>query len=158
MAQIEITREVAAKVLNVVDAGLVKGVGEPVAGQMCVEAAVNYALGRDHGDDPGCVSQAVRALKIRLNDANWSSNTARSKGLRRLALAQLGSLGTVDDQDFANRVVKLAIQKTPHISNSTLPQLLLNARLARGLALTGKNTRRISRTHERSFIQKSVGV
>lgn len=105
-----ITSEVALKVLSIVDAGLVRGVGEPVAGKMCVEAAVCYALGLPHGDDPQCVSRALRALKIRLNDSNWSSDAARAKGLRRLAVAQLGSRETLDDREFVRRVVKLATQ------------------------------------------------
>lgn len=71
-AQIEITRDIALQVRDCVDAGLVKGMGEPTPGFMCVEAAVNYVLGRPHGDDPGCVSQPLRRLKIRLNDARWS--------------------------------------------------------------------------------------
>jgi hypothetical protein len=105
----EITREVAEKVLGVVDAGLVKGVGKPVPGQMCVEAAVCYALGLPHGDDPQCVSRAVRSLKIRLNDSAWSSDAVRAKGLRRLALIQLGSRDKIDDKKFAKRVARLAI-------------------------------------------------
>ena len=61
---IEITREIATKVLACVDAGLVHGVGRPVPGQMCVEAAVCYALGLPHGDDPKCVAPTLRRLKI----------------------------------------------------------------------------------------------
>ena len=106
----EITKEVAEKVLSTVDAGLVKGVGNPVPGQMCVEAAVCFALGLPHGDDPACVSRAVRSLKIALNDANWSSDEARTRGLRRLALAQLGSAGVLDDKEFARRVAELSIR------------------------------------------------
>src|SRR5574343_868290 len=81
----EITQEIAAKVLRVVDAGLSHGVGEPIPGQMCVEAAVCYALGLPHGDNPQCVSNLLRSLKIRLNDTSWASNAERAKGLRRLA-------------------------------------------------------------------------
>src|ERR1700722_14128077 len=106
----EITREVAAKVLSVVDAGLVRGVGVAVPGQMCVEAAVCYALGLPHGDDPKCVSPALRSLKIRLNDSSWSSAQARAKGLRRLAVAQLGSLGELDEKEFVRRLVDHAIR------------------------------------------------
>jgi hypothetical protein len=106
-----ITREIAAKVRDTVDAGLVSGVGEPVAGQMCVEAAVCYALGLPHGDDPGCVSSALRSLKIRLNDSRWSSSQARAAGLRRLALAQLGSAGVLDDREFTRRVVEMTIRR-----------------------------------------------
>ena len=100
----EITRELAAKVLETVDAGLAAGVGEPIPGQMCVEAAVCYAMGLPHGDQPSCVSPAVRAFKIVLNDAEWSSPLARAKGMRRLAIAQLGSAGVLYDVEFANRL------------------------------------------------------
>src|ERR1700677_3178532 len=110
-AETAITSEIAAKVLATVDAGLCSGVGVPELGKMCVEAAVCYALGLPHGDEPSCVSCALRSFKIKLNDAKWSSNTARAKGLRRLALVQLGSAGHLDDRKFAKRVAKLAIQK-----------------------------------------------
>jgi hypothetical protein len=101
---------IARKVLSTVDAGLVSGVGKPVPGQMCVEAAVCYALGLPHGDDPKCVAQSLRKLKIRLNDSNWSSDEARAKGLRRLALIQLGSAGNLDEIEFVKRCARLAIQ------------------------------------------------
>jgi hypothetical protein len=84
--------------------------GKPVPGQMCVEAAVNFALGAPHGDQPACVAPTLRALKIRLNDASWSSNEARTNGLRRLALAQLGSDGVLDEKEFVRRVVEHAIK------------------------------------------------
>ena len=109
--ELEITREVAEKVLKVVDAGLVSGMGKPVPGQMCVEAAVCYALGLPHSDDPKCVAPILRSLKIRLNDSSWSSDKARASGLRRLALIQLGSKDNLDDKEFARRLVDLAIGK-----------------------------------------------
>src|SRR2546428_6104045 len=99
-----ITKALAAKVLEVVDSGLVKGLGKPIPGQMCVEAAVCFALGEPHGDQPSCVGAAVRAFKIRLNDARWSSEVARTKGLRELAVAQLGS-NTIDQQQFVKLLV-----------------------------------------------------
>jgi len=108
---VEITKAVAEKVLETVDAGLCTGLGAPVPGQMCVEAAVCFALGLPHSDEPSCVSPALRAFKIRLNDAAWSSNEDRAKGLRRLALIQLGSAGHLDDNQFARRLVELAIRK-----------------------------------------------
>ena len=110
MNKISITREIAIKVRDTVDKGLVHGVGRPVPGQMCVEAAVCYALGLPHSDDPPCVSRAVRALKIQLNDSSWSSDAARAKGLRRLALAQLGS-EVIDDADFNRRVLDVVIRR-----------------------------------------------
>ena len=112
----EITREIAAKVVEVVDAGLVNGVGLPIPGRMCVEAAVCFALGLPHGDDPKCVSPSLRRLKIRLNDASWSSNQARAKGLRRLAVAQLGSVGVLDEREFVRRVVAMTIRKAVPIA------------------------------------------
>lgn len=107
----EMTREIAQKVRDTVDAGLVSGVGQPEPGAMCVEAAVCYALGLPHGDDPGCVSAPLRALKIRLNDSGWSSPQARAAGLRRLAVAQLGSKGALDEPEFVRRVVDVSIRR-----------------------------------------------
>lgn len=52
MQEVKLSKDVARKVLATVDAGLVSGLGKPIPGKMCVEAAVNYALGRPHGDDP----------------------------------------------------------------------------------------------------------
>src|ERR1700679_473096 len=100
----EINLDLAKKVLSVVDAGLVSGMGVPEPGKMCVEAAVCYAMGLPHSDEPTCVSPALRRLKIRLNDSRWSSDAARTKGLRRLAVAQLGSAGALDDVAFADKV------------------------------------------------------
>lgn len=48
----EITRAIAIKVRDFVDAGLVQGMGVQVPGQMCVEATVCAALGLPHSDDP----------------------------------------------------------------------------------------------------------
>jgi len=106
----EIDEGIARRVLEVVDAGLVAGIGEPIPGEMCVAAAVCYALGLPHGDEPPCVAPAVRRLKIQLNDACWSSPQARARGLRRLAIAALGSAGTLDEDEFSRRVARLAIQ------------------------------------------------
>jgi len=108
--QMEINRQIAAKVLETVDAGLCSGVGIPVPGQMCVEAAVCYALGQEHGDEPVCVSRALRVFKIGLNDSQWSSNATRAKGMRRLALVQLGTAGTLDDVEFSKQLAEMAIR------------------------------------------------
>lgn len=105
-----ITKELAAKVLNVVDQGLVSGMGEPVPGQMCVEAAVCYAMGLPHSDQPTCVGEAVRRFKISLNDARWPSDEARTKGMRKLAVAQLGS-ESIDQRAFADYVVVETIKR-----------------------------------------------
>ena len=105
----EINIEIARRVLETVDAGLVKGVGKAIPGQMCVEVAVNYAMGLPHGDNPSCVAPALRAFTIRLNDANWSSNAARAAGMRRLSLVQLGSAEHFDHAEFRRRIVKWAI-------------------------------------------------
>lgn len=105
-----VTREIAEKVRDTVAAGLSSGMGKPVPGQMCVEAAVCYAMGLPHSDKPTCVSPAIRSLKIALNDKAWSSPQARAQGLARLALVQLGSAGVVDDREFARRVAEMTIR------------------------------------------------
>lgn len=114
--QIEIAEDKVKHLITVIDQGLTAGKGNPEPGRMCVEAAVCYALGLPHGDDPGCVAESLRYLQIRLNDSGWSSNEARSKGLRRLAVAQLGSKDNLDEKEFVRRVVDLVICKYVPIS------------------------------------------
>ena len=78
---------------------------------MCVEAAVCYAMGMPHGDNPVCVGAAVRTFKIALNDKEWSSPRARAKGMRRVAIAQLGS-DKIDQSAFTKEI---AFQTTKQI-------------------------------------------
>ena len=101
----EITKEHAIKFLELCDAGLSKGLGQQAPGQMCVEACWNAALGLPHGDDPPCVGKAVRAAKIALNDANWSSNEARAKGMRAIGVAQAGS-DQIDQVEFSRLIAE----------------------------------------------------
>ena len=107
---IVLNKKVARKVLETVDAGLVYGLGDPTPGKMCVEAAVNYALGRPHGDNPSCVGAAVRSFKIRLNDAAWPTNKDRTEGMRKLAIAQLGS-NEIDQKAFRSYVVVETVKR-----------------------------------------------
>ena len=105
----QVTRAIARKVLQTVDQGLCRGLGEATPGQMCVEAAVCYAYGLPHSDQPPCVGAAVREFKIRLNDSNWSSNAARAAGMRALAIAQLGSAG-IDQEAFVEMLAEGTIR------------------------------------------------
>jgi hypothetical protein len=100
------TKELAVKVRDVVRCGLSHGIGKPEPGQMCVEAAVCFAMGLPHNDQPPCVAPVVRDCKINLNDAPWSSPQARAKGLEALAVAQLGSKGVIDEPDFSIWITK----------------------------------------------------
>lgn len=98
--RIEITADIAKKVIKTVKTGLCDGQGEPIPGQMCVEAAVCYAMGLPHDDQPPCVHPNLRSLKIMINDKNWSSNESRAKGLVRMAVLQLGTNKTFDNKAF----------------------------------------------------------
>ncbi len=130
--EIVIDRELAAKVLSIVDKGLVKGLGDPKPGKMCVEAAVNYAMGADHGDSPACVGAAVRAFKIRLNDAAWPTNKDRTDGMRKLAIAQLGS-DTIDQKAFRLEVAFQTIRQIVPIALRAAAKL--NPKFAEALEL-----------------------
>jgi hypothetical protein len=101
---------------SIIEKGLCKGLGSRNDNDtMCIEAAICYALDLPHSDDPKCVADAVRRYKIALNDKNWSSKTARAKGLRDLGIAQLGSKGVVNDAEFitllAEKHIKVLIPK-----------------------------------------------
>jgi hypothetical protein len=101
--KVVINLALAEKVLSVVSKGLSEGItdsprdnnGEPIfkVGHMCVEAAVAYAIGdKTIHDKPRCVKDWLRSLKININDnVTWDNNKSRAQGLRRLAIAQLGS-------------------------------------------------------------------
>lgn len=110
-SNIPLTRDIARKVLATVDAGLSPGLGRPIPGQMCVEAAVCFAYGLPHSDNPPCVAPVVRSLKIALNDKAWSSNAARAKGMRRIAIAQLGTADILDERLFISRIAEMTIRK-----------------------------------------------
>lgn len=71
---------------------------------VCIEAAICIVLGLPHGDDPGCVGNAIRHYKIALNDSCWSCPKTRAQGMRNLGLAQLGSKGVVDDKEFKHKM------------------------------------------------------
>jgi hypothetical protein len=107
---VEISEALVNKLLDTVDAGLVSGLGEPVPGKMCVEAAISYALGERHGDTPSCVAPSVRSGQVTLNDSHWSSPAARAEGLRRVAIAQLGSKGVIDERRYARVLVEQTIK------------------------------------------------
>jgi hypothetical protein len=92
-----VNESLAFKVLSVVDKGLSHGLGIREPGQMCVEAAVAYASGEEHNDQPTCVDETLALEKIALNDANgWTNGKSRARGLRRVAIAQLGSAERFD--------------------------------------------------------------
>ncbi len=111
-----LSEELALKILKTVDRGLTVGEGVPLPGRMCVEAAVCYALRMPHGDNPSCVGDDVRNLKIELNDQpDWGSKKARAEGLRKLAVAQLGS-NKIDQGKFSDLfLLHVAQDVIPHI-------------------------------------------
>ena len=111
MNRFVITEPLVRKLLATVDAGLVRGVGIPEPGKMCVEAAISYALGEPHSDGPSCVDPVVRNAKIILNDASWSSTQARASGMRRVAIAQLGSRGVIDPVKFCALFAEYTIRE-----------------------------------------------
>lgn len=55
-------------------------------------------------ENPICVGKAVRAFKIALNDSVWSSNEVRANGMRKIAIAQLGS-DKIDQIVFVEKIV-----------------------------------------------------
>ena len=98
--RIEITEELVKKINDLLDQGLVHGLGQAEPGQGCVEAMICLALGLPHSDDPICVNQAVRSCKIRINDSGWSSNEKRGQALKKIAILQLNTKDTITNKQF----------------------------------------------------------
>lgn len=103
--EIKVNKKLAEKVIKTVKPGLCSGLGDPVPGKMCVEAAVNFACGLAHDDNPPCVGDDVRSFKISLNDEKWSSNKARAKGMIKIAIAQLGS-NKISQDEFREQIIE----------------------------------------------------
>lgn len=108
--QLIITQDLVTSIHKSLDKGLTKGLGKPVEGEMCVEALICHKLGLPHSDNPPCVGKEVRKAKITLNDCDWSSNQARANGMRKLAIAQLGS-NQINQKDFVKTLLLRSTQR-----------------------------------------------
>lgn len=90
--------------LHVLSKGLCDGLGPRsyyIPGKVCVEQAVNYAVyGNTATDHPACVDTRLAGFKIGLNDSlMWPDPHERANGLRRIAIAQLGTAGDLFSYD-----------------------------------------------------------
>ena len=127
MTEFTLNEELAQRLLTVVDAGLSDGLGRPSPGEMCVEAAIGYACGMPFGDRPTCVGSSVRQLSVELNDETfWNDEKSRAAGMRRLAVAQLGS-NTINQIDFVRKVTVRLITKVLPKSLRGLSRLLTDS-------------------------------
>src|SRR5262245_46412083 len=101
-----ITKTLIDKVLNIITGGLTKGAGD-MRNTVCVQQAVSKACGKtEYGDHPTfCVAQETVGFGIGMNDRLWSSQQARADGMRRFAVAELGS-NKVDCRGFNDKVTK----------------------------------------------------
>ena len=66
----KLTKEVARKVVETVDAGLCSGLGEPRPGEMCVEAAVCFALSYKRKISCDCYVNDLNCFRF-LNETFW---------------------------------------------------------------------------------------
>ena len=121
MNKVEINEALVTKLIATIRPGLCSGVGSGAKGDMCVMHAIQQTLGEGKGDQPSCVGEAVRRFDIKLNDAKWSSNEARAKGMMREAIAKLGS-NQIDQVEFSKRLVLKVIQRLlPEMQERVFP-------------------------------------
>lgn len=106
---VKIEEKHVKKLSSVINRGLSYGVGHPVPGQMCVEAAICYVFGEMHDDHPKCVNEHVTELSITLNDCyHRLSKRKRAEILKPFAIAQLGTDSPAFCQDtFDKHVFKI---------------------------------------------------
>jgi len=79
--------------------GLCSGKGSAIKpGTFCVQQLISRIFDDSSSDAPSCVNYAVRSFGIVLNDASWSSDQARANGLRKFAVAELGTADWTREQ------------------------------------------------------------
>ncbi len=111
MKKVKITKEHVFNIVDKIDrqGGLPRGLTDTVNGNtsLCVEAVINHVVHQEYGqDNPACVSPLIRSLSISLNDDySWSSPYCRGEGLKRLAIAQLGS-NSLDQEELERKLVE----------------------------------------------------
>lgn len=105
------------QLLYQIDGGLTHGMGGGGRSNMCVQHAVNHVMGRGRSDDvTWCALNEINSFGIHLNDCRWTSKRARADGLRRLAVAELGS-NKVNKAELAQSIRRKYV-------NHMLPQQL----------------------------------
>jgi len=102
-----VTRESCLRLLNLIDKGLSSGLGRSTSSRMNIESCTQFAgLIYDK-----YVSKDVGIFTAELNDSeNWHTNLNRVKGMRKLALAQLGS-SKIDSSKFCENLALETIRK-----------------------------------------------
>jgi len=90
--------------------GMPTGLGDTE--HACVMACLNLACGGGltDADESPCVLPAAAKFAIHLNDANWSSPTARASGMHDLGLALLGT-ADIDRATFVRRLAEGTIRR-----------------------------------------------
>jgi hypothetical protein len=126
----KITKSIVQTLLDIINPGLCHGAGDmDKPGSFCVQQAVSHAVGRDeHGDNPHeCVGDKTRSFGVQMNDCDWLNEKTRANGMRRFAVAEMGS-NKVSQGQF-NRIVcdqwnKIAPYGYDHENDvGNLPQL-----------------------------------
>jgi hypothetical protein len=115
----KITKKHIEDLLKLFSRGLISGAGQD-PNHFCVQQAVHKVLDGEleaqKSDRPPqwCVKDEICSFGIRMNDAHgWGGVTNRAKGLRRFAVAELGS-NKINYADFHRKLVdKLSGKITP---------------------------------------------
>lgn len=101
--------------LKLFESGLVNGAGHDV-NHFCVQQAVHRVLDNDLDDaqksdrpPTWCVREDIRTFGIHLNDEKgWRDEKARAEGLKRFAIAELGSSEVWPSKFYEKLAVRLA--------------------------------------------------
>lgn len=111
MFQRQITERDVREVLRIIDFGLCSqaSTDNPTVGKMTVQQAVCLVFKEPHWARPSCVAALLHQFTDRLNDARWSSNASRARGLRRLAVAPLGTADRLDQMLLAKELSRTMI-------------------------------------------------
>lgn len=107
----EISKEVVLLIIADLERQLASSAENSVAGRMIVQQAVCAAFAERYLETPSTVAPMLSAVTIGLNNATWSSDFECGKGMRRLAIAQLGTAKDFDSNRFLYCLAGVLVRK-----------------------------------------------
>ncbi len=96
--------QICSGILAKIDIGLIAGSGKSGFGQMCIEDTIDKITNKSD------IGEVVKKFITKINDANWLNEYSRAAGMRKIAIAQLGSV-CINQDKFTKYIIVQTIKR-----------------------------------------------